>query len=221
MLLVLLAMVLIILTAYPAIQIPTWIISFVVQIVVRYNMIWKLGSVQLLVHLAHINKVSIAQRLVYSGIINLDLLVSKAHLLEHIVCILLRSKCIYVILVSKVVKLAQVTSPISVIAALQAITITKTNASLNVRLPFQLWTVSRICALILALLNIIFTIMFVKLLAQLRLTKFLAKMYASQMDVVMDTMLFPDNQDVSLVTLNVHVVRQRVIIAKDVNQITS
>ena len=110
------------------------------------------------------------------------------------------------ILVSKVVKLARVTSPSSVIAALQAFTITKTNASLNARLPFQSWTVSRICALILALLNIIFTIMFVKLLAQLRLTKFLAKMYASQMDVVMDTMLFPNNQDVSLVTLNVHVV---------------
>ena len=137
MLLVLLAMVQIILTAYLVIQIPTWIISFVVQIVVRYNMIWKLGSVQLLVHLAHLNKVNIAQQHVYLDIINLDLLVSKAHLLEHIVCILLRSKCIYVILVSKVVKLARVTSPISVIAALQAFTITKTNAIPLARLLYQ------------------------------------------------------------------------------------
>ncbi len=130
-------MVQIILTAYPVIQIPTWIISFVVQIVVHYNMTWKLGSVQLLVHLAHLNKVNIAQRLAYLDIINLDLLVSKAHPLEHIVYILLRSKCIYVILVTKVVKLAQVTSPISVIVALQATTITKTNATPLARLLYQ------------------------------------------------------------------------------------
>ena len=108
-----------------------------VQIVVHYNMTRKLGCAQLLVHLAHINKVKFAQRLAYLGIINLDLLVSKAHLLEHIVCILLRSKCIYVILVSKVVKLAQVTSPINVIAAPQAITITKKNAIQLAHLLYQ------------------------------------------------------------------------------------
>ncbi len=214
-------MVQIILTAYPVIQIPTWIISFVVQIVVHYNMTWKLGCARLLVHLAHLNKVKFAQRLAYLGIINLDLLVSKAHPLEHIVCILLRSKCIYVILVTKVVKLAQVTSPINVTAVLQAITITKNDAIQLAHLIYQYWTVSRICALILALHNIIFMIMFVKLLAQHWHIRFQAKMYASQRLVVMDTMLFLDNQDASLVTLNVHFVRQLVIIAKAVNQITS
>ena len=64
-------------------------------------------------------------------------------------------------------------------------------------------------------------ITYVKRLALYGLSRFQAKMYASLMDVAMDTMPFLDNQDVSLVTLNAHFVKRRVIIAKAASQITS
>ena len=118
------------------------------------------------------------------------------------------------ILAIKVVKLAQITVIISVEAVIQAFTITKNNVTPHAHLLFPLWTVLQTCALILAHLSITSMIMFVKKLAQFRLSWFKAKMYASQNSAVKDITLFLKNKDVSLVTLNARNVKKQAVIAK-------
>ena len=97
----------------------------------------------------------------------MEVLVTKVHLQELIVYIHPKNKCIYVILALKVVRHVQVTLQINVEVATQVFIIIKINVIPPVHLLYQSWTVLQTSVLILALLNIIYMIMFVKLLAQL------------------------------------------------------